>query len=283
MALKIPVLDRIPTYPGRVTLTPVSGQENTYDLVRADQPIEVGTPINKALFDQKAYALTEDVIVYVDGSAGNDLTGDGTSALPYATIQKAIDSLPKWLDGHMASISIAEGTYEERVELYGFQGGIVDLGTSGRSVTVRGVQVTASSLVRINVNITRSASLGGTPLNVRLGSCVQFGNDCVIDAASGGTSGIVVESGSNLSALVDIFGYMTKTTVSNCSYYAIYATGGSKVALGEIAGSGNGTGLYAADGGIISYSSRSLSATTLNVTVSGGRIYSGAQTSIPNY
>ena len=40
--------DRIPTYPGRVTLTPVSGQENTYDLLRADEPSQVGTPLNTA-------------------------------------------------------------------------------------------------------------------------------------------------------------------------------------------------------------------------------------------
>ena len=40
--------DRIPLYPGRVTLTPVSGQANTYDLTRADQPTQEGTPLNKA-------------------------------------------------------------------------------------------------------------------------------------------------------------------------------------------------------------------------------------------
>lgn len=40
--------DRVPLYPGRVTLTPVSGQANTYDLTRADQPTQEGTPINKA-------------------------------------------------------------------------------------------------------------------------------------------------------------------------------------------------------------------------------------------
>lgn len=39
--------DRIPLYPGRVTLTPVSGQANTYDMTRADQPTEEGTPLNK--------------------------------------------------------------------------------------------------------------------------------------------------------------------------------------------------------------------------------------------
>lgn len=36
--------DRQPTYPGRVTLMPVSGQENTYDMEMADQPTNPGTP-----------------------------------------------------------------------------------------------------------------------------------------------------------------------------------------------------------------------------------------------
>ncbi len=34
-------------YPGRVKLIPVAGQKNTYDLIRADQPIEKGTAISK--------------------------------------------------------------------------------------------------------------------------------------------------------------------------------------------------------------------------------------------
>lgn len=47
----IEVVDRVPTYPGRVKLVPVAGQENTYDMIRADEPIVEGTPINKVLFD----------------------------------------------------------------------------------------------------------------------------------------------------------------------------------------------------------------------------------------
>lgn len=39
--------DRVSLYPGRVRLTPVSGQTNVYDLERADQPTEPGTPLNK--------------------------------------------------------------------------------------------------------------------------------------------------------------------------------------------------------------------------------------------
>lgn len=282
MALKIPVVDRSPTYPGRVTLTPVSGQENTFDMARADQPLVEGTPINKALFDQKAYALTEDTIVYVS-PAGNNFSGDGSSSAPFATIQKAIDSLPKVLDGHMASISIADGTYEERIEIDGFQGGILELGSVGRNVTVRGVLVASSNMVRLNVNITHSPTLGGTPLTIRFGSNVQFGDEYTIDCASSNVSGIMVETGSTLSSLVDWFGEMLKITINNCKNFAIYATAGSKVALGEIAGSNNDTGLYAADGATITYRTRTMTATTANVTVAGGRIYSSAQTSIPNY
>lgn len=42
--------DRAPTYPGRVKLVPVDGMENTYTLSWADEPTQVGTPLNKATF-----------------------------------------------------------------------------------------------------------------------------------------------------------------------------------------------------------------------------------------
>lgn len=41
--------DRVPTYPGRVRITHVSG--DLYNLVRADQPTEPGTALNKVAFD----------------------------------------------------------------------------------------------------------------------------------------------------------------------------------------------------------------------------------------
>ena len=40
--------DRVPRYPGRVKLTPVAGQANTFDMARADEPTQEGTPLNKA-------------------------------------------------------------------------------------------------------------------------------------------------------------------------------------------------------------------------------------------
>ena len=278
MAIKTEVLDRIPTYPGRVTLTPVSGQENTFDLVRADQPIEVGTPINKALFDQKAYTLTEDVTVYV-ATTGNDLTGDGTSALPYATIQKAVNSLPKWLDGHTATIDIADGTYEGRVVLEGFHGGVVNLGVVGRAVTVRGIQVISSATVRINVaEIVRAENVVGTLLAIRNRSDVVIGGRFVVDGMAAEISGIVAEANSTVSMADSAL-----LIVRNCAYNAVYATGGSRIALAGIAGSNNGVALRSDTGAMISYTSRSIVATTENITTNGGRIYSGAQASIPSY
>ena len=61
--------DRVSLYPGRVKLVPVAGQENTYDMVRADSPTQDGTPLNKdtllkdatsALFGLGADAVPDD-------------------------------------------------------------------------------------------------------------------------------------------------------------------------------------------------------------------------------
>lgn len=53
---EVTFLDRVPAYPGRVVLTPVSGQANTYDMVRADSPTVEGTPLDKATFDSMVHS-----------------------------------------------------------------------------------------------------------------------------------------------------------------------------------------------------------------------------------
>ena len=66
--------DRVPRYPGRVKLTPVSGQANTYDMTMADQPTVEGTPLNKQTFltDATAAAL---------GLSGDPTVDDALRAL----------------------------------------------------------------------------------------------------------------------------------------------------------------------------------------------------------
>lgn len=81
--------DRVPKYPGRVTLTPIAGQQYTYDMARADEPIEPGDALNKAnlLPDDVAQALgltqenpqVKDALVMLDTHkcVVGTYTGDG--------------------------------------------------------------------------------------------------------------------------------------------------------------------------------------------------------------
>lgn len=66
--------DRVPLYPGRVKMTPVAGQANTFDFVRADDPTQVGAPLTKAtflkdataaLFGLTAAAVPDDVLAWI--------------------------------------------------------------------------------------------------------------------------------------------------------------------------------------------------------------------------
>lgn len=63
--------DRVSLHPGRVKMTPVAGQANTYDMTRADQPTQAGTQLNKsslltdataAMLDLGADAVPDDAL-----------------------------------------------------------------------------------------------------------------------------------------------------------------------------------------------------------------------------
>lgn len=271
MAIITQVQDRVSTYPGRVELTPVSGQTNVYDMVRADQPVQEGTPLNKALLDQKANTLTEDVTVYVSTS-GNDLNGDGSSVAPYKTIQAALDAIPRHLGGHTATIDIAEGTYEERINVEGYSGGKLIVGQPDRSVVVRGVNVINSNHVTFNIsNVTWVSGFSGTIFYVGYNSSVSLGYGMTVRCSGSEEVGVGVTYGSRLNA------NNTVLTVLNCARTAVLATYGSIVALTTITGSSNtALGLLAERGGILSYTTATISSTEGNASRTGGRILTGS-------
>lgn len=80
--------DRIPKYAGRVKLTPVADQPNIYDMERADEPVEEGTPLKKAtlLDDETALSL---------GLTGDSNVNDAFGALSRGKVNKSdiIDNL----------------------------------------------------------------------------------------------------------------------------------------------------------------------------------------------
>lgn len=275
MAFKIPVENRVSTYPGRITLKPVSGQTNVYDMERSDMPIVEGTPINKLLFDSKADALKENVTVYVSIS-GDDIGGDGSVDAPFATIQTAIDALPKNLNGFNALIDIEAGTYEERVSIVGFTGGKLTVGVAGRSTVIRGLNIYNSKIVELNIsNVTWASGFSGTLVYCGYGSEVFQAAGMTVRCEGSTEVGLGVTFGSSYVATQGII-----TTVLNCARTAILATMGSRITLSTVTGSGNtAVGLLAERGALLSYESANLLSTSGNVSRIGGRILSGSDSS----
>ncbi|MGC6175366.1 hypothetical protein [Lacrimispora sp. 38-1] len=71
--------------------------------------------------------LTSDITLYVSADTGSDITGDGSQLKPFKTIQHAIDIVPKNLNGYVATVNVAAGTYDENVLIPGFYGGSFNL------------------------------------------------------------------------------------------------------------------------------------------------------------
>lgn len=124
--------NRDSAHPGRVKLTPVDAANGIYDLVRADEPRDPGTPLNKALLDYAvaacgvtagtATALTLDDafggFTLVDGAKVNfrlhvasganptlNVNGTGAKALVDATNMALSTNLPAgtWIDARYSA------------------------------------------------------------------------------------------------------------------------------------------------------------------------------------
>ena len=270
MAFKIVVEDRIPTYPGRVVLTPVSGATNTYDLERADRPISEGTPINKALFDNKAYTLTENAMVYVSQS-GSDIDGEGTIDRPFKTIQKAVDALPKHLGGYTATITVGSGTYNERVSVVGFSGGKLIIGQPGENFTIIGIDIVESSFVETNIPRIEYNQTGSKGLfDVTNGSKVLIKSNMVLNGVSQAGNGIRAIDDSSVAAETNVI-----VEINNCSA-AVSAQKCSLVSFDTITGTENMFGMLAYRGSIISYNKDTMTKWWSNDANSGGLVLTGS-------
>lgn len=125
--------DRVSLYPGRVKLEPVAGQANLYDLTRADQPTQEGTPLNKASLLKDATA---------------SLLGLGTSAVP---------------DDAFLALAIGVGTYGFRVKVQLPDGtpvaganvtGITALPGASLTTNSDGIVVGSSSTASVTIGVT---------------------------------------------------------------------------------------------------------------------------------
>ena len=104
-------VDRVPAHPGRITLTPVTGQANTYDMARADSPTETGTPLDKATFD----SMTKSRLTgrfYVPTAARTALPAENSqygssTILVYRNDYSVASGFPtQWTAGQRAAVEI---------------------------------------------------------------------------------------------------------------------------------------------------------------------------------
>lgn len=275
MAIKF--VDRVPTRPGRIKITPEDGSPVWYGVMeRADEPSVEGTPINAANLNamQQNQGMSGNLTVYV-ATSGSDSLGDGTITAPYATITKALNVFPKQLNGYTATIYIESGVYSEKLTINGFSGGtLMFTGVTGASISVKSLQIVHTEMLifrNLNFNV-----IGGDDVSYGLhvtSGCV------VVDTGSFSVSNASV---SGIYAILGATAYFTNLSVSAVGN-AITATNGAQVIAGTLTGNSRETGMRVTGGGRITFGSSTLSSPTMYVTASGGRILTGSQSSIPNY
>ena len=119
--------DRVSLYPGRVKLEPVAGQANLYDLTRADQPTQEGTPLNKASLLKDSTAA---------------LLGLGTDAVPDDAFVALV--LGQGVYGYRVKVQLADGTPVEGATVSGIQPLTGSTLVTGADGTVLGKSTSAS-------------------------------------------------------------------------------------------------------------------------------------------
>lgn len=206
--------------------------------------------------------------IYVSTS-GDNATGDGTESYPFATIQHAIDSLPKNLANKEITINIDSGTYAENVEVAGFYGGTLRFALG--EVAVKSFVLYETDVIINGTSLTLNASGNVYGFRCHRGANAIF--QCAL-TVNGSTNGIFVSYGSRFSC--------RNVTVNSCTN-AVVCNFAAQLYIGTLSGSKNNNGVSCA-AGIASFESVDSSfASTLYIATAGGRIYTGAQASVPSY
>lgn len=218
----------------------------------------------------------KDNAIYV-GPTGNDTTGDGTQAKPYASLAKALSVIPKDLGGQTITINVAAGTYTETgvniTDFYGGQLSIVGDSTTPPTFTNRIYCMYCSARISFKyINTVAPVDWGG--FSVSRCAMVEF-NDCNVNATTQG-KGFGIYS----AFLSEV--YVHNCEINNCQYGVSCAWG--KLFVSTATGSGNTYGAHAGYGGQIGIANSVPGyATAQYVTYNGGRIYKDGQTNVPKY
>ena len=150
--------NRIPTFPNRIKLKAIEGQTDTYDMERADEPVEEGTPLNVAtLFSDEAaniWGLTDatpnDAFIKIKEELDkntkwhiigeNETTSDNVSVVNIELTEDLIQANEcvalLYADANNYGVTISIGDYEN----FFIVGNVSDITRDGSAVQVsRGI------------------------------------------------------------------------------------------------------------------------------------------------
>jgi hypothetical protein len=170
------------------------------------------------------------------------------------------------LNGFIASIYVAPGTYNQELNIQRYGNGILQImGTTGDVVTIPKMSVIQVQYLEIK-NIV---------LNI-VGAHLEAANSTVIfqspASISGGNYGVFANTASNIV-------FVGNLDISNISLNAVVSTNCSNVYVQVLTGSGIDIAFVGTKGGVCAFGTNQSTARVVQYTENGGRVYSGAQTS----
>jgi len=252
-----------------------------------DQPIgaEVlwfDTDANEPIMTKNFVVLDESNIYVSDN--GNDETGNGTSDAPYASINTALRTVPKNLNGNKVTIHLVtnngRGILNEVAKISDFFGGEIIIDSNLIDFDISKVEITNCSMVRfVNAFISvNNITISGSTVYIDEVSNLLISSDSIIDV------GIELKAASNL---ISIGSEANVAVLTNCSV-AVKAQELSRAYFGYIGSNDiNVTitdGIVAESGSSVSVAINDLTAKTLYTTSTGGTVsINSAQPVVANY
>lgn len=263
------VLERVNAIGGDISETVIE----TLDTVEDKYPIPTAGESVKRFFGKvltfmkSIRPLTGDKIIYVSANTGSDTDGDGTQSNKYATITKALSTIPENLNGFDCIIDIGIGVYDESVVISNFINGRVQLRLSG-NITVNNFTIqNAYAVIR---TIGQSFSLTCNWLFV-----TDSGNALSLIAVNWNITGYKEYLTRNTSIIIDNTSNLTASGIialTGNTDVAVFAVNNSRAGLGTIRGTGFEVGFYSYRNGLITCTVNNLIATRLYSTDNGGII-----------
>ena len=202
--------------------------------------------------------LDADMTVYV-ATTGSDTTGDGTSSNPYETITYALSKVPKFLNGHAASVVIEAGVYLEDIMISGFTGSL-QLLIKG-NITVNSISVEYSSVL-INSSVAAKYTITTQWISIKNRSAYESYTNVDYNII-GSLSGVITDRALSIYAATSSSVYMSGNVyLTENTDTAIGVFSKTIVYVGGLFGSGFTRGSIVDTGSELSIGRNNLLATT---------------------